>query len=70
MAYRFSKMLEKKILQECGAALAEIPSFQITFPRPLEPSVLQALFDESAHSDNNLGLHETLHESGAFLSLA
>jgi hypothetical protein len=70
MAHRFAKMLEKKILQECGAALAEIPSFQITFPRPLEPSLLQALFDESAQSDNNIGLHETLHEPGAFLSLA
>ncbi|KAF8912757.1 hypothetical protein CPB84DRAFT_1670239 [Gymnopilus junonius] len=68
LAHRFAKMLDDLIVKHCGSA-PRIP-VQITFPRPLEPHVLHTLFEESAQSDNNISLHESLHEPGSFLSLA
>lgn len=68
LAYRFAKMLENLILKRCGPA-SEF-STQIAFPRPLEPAMLQTLYQESRQPDRNITLHESLHEPGSFVSLA
>lgn len=68
LAFRFAKMLEDLVMKRCGPA-SGLPA-QISFPRPLEPVVLRALFEESCNPDSNVTLHESIHEPGSFLSLA
>ncbi|KAF9015250.1 hypothetical protein BDQ17DRAFT_1340740 [Cyathus striatus] len=69
LAFRFTKMLEDMILKRCGLATG-IPGVPITFPRPMEPSVLRSLFEESCNPESNVTLHESLQEHGSFVSLA
>ncbi|KAF8898638.1 hypothetical protein BD779DRAFT_1607387 [Infundibulicybe gibba] len=68
LAFRFAKMLEDLILKRCGPATGL--SAQLTFPRPSEPVVLRTLYEENCNPENNITLHEGLHEPGSFLSLA
>jgi hypothetical protein len=67
LAHRFAKMLENLIVKNCGSMPQPV---QLNFPRPVENGVLHALFEQSAHSENTISLHESLHEPGSFLSLA
>ncbi|PPQ70774.1 hypothetical protein CVT24_001061 [Panaeolus cyanescens] len=70
LACRYAKMLEDLTNKHCSS-IAGVPGVQISFPRPLEPNVLQALFEEHiSQPDNHISLHESLHEPGSFLSLA
>lgn len=67
MAYRFSKMLESLIIKHCGSAPR--PQTDCNFPRVLEPHLLQTLFQETCpHPEDNINLHEALHDPGSFLS--
>lgn len=70
LACRYAKMLEDLTNKHCGS-IAGLPGVQISFPRPLEPNILQTLFEEhSNQSESHISLHESLHEPGSFLSLA
>ncbi|GLB36244.1 putative fungal specific transcription factor [Lyophyllum shimeji] len=68
LAFRFSRLLGDLVLKKCGPP-SGIPA-QITFPRPLELAVVQAMFRESYRQESPTTLHEGLHEPGSFLSLA
>ncbi|PPQ85887.1 hypothetical protein CVT25_015829 [Psilocybe cyanescens] len=67
MAHRFAKMLESLIIKHCGSTPR--PQEDCNFPRSLEPHLLHTLFQETCpHPENNINLHESLHDPGSFLS--
>ncbi|RDB28416.1 hypothetical protein Hypma_015426 [Hypsizygus marmoreus] len=53
LAFRFARLLEDLILKKCGPA-SGIPA-QITFPRPLEPEMMQAMFEQSCNPGQIFG---------------
>ncbi|KAF8078522.1 hypothetical protein FPV67DRAFT_1557832 [Lyophyllum atratum] len=68
LAFRFARLLEDLVVKKCGPS-SGTPA-PITFPRPLEPAVVQAMFQQSCRRELPTTLHESLHEPGSFLSLA
>lgn len=68
LAFRFAKLLDDLVMKKCGTGSGV--ATHISFPRPTEVGVVQAMFVQSCHQDMPTTLHEGLHEPGSFLSLA
>ena len=67
LAQRYAKMLEDLLERHCGKVPQK--SVELTFPRPLDILVLQAIFEESTKMENMDTLPDVLNEPGSLLSL-
>lgn len=70
LAFRFAQLLQDMVIKKCGPPPSGGLTKTLTFPRPLEVAVIQAIFQRSCHEKLPTTLHEGLHEPGSFLSLA
>ncbi|KAG5351164.1 hypothetical protein C0989_007683, partial [Termitomyces sp. Mn162] len=62
LAFRFARLLEDLVIRKCGPSTGTPAA--ITFPRPFEPSVIQAMFQQSCYREQQGIVQEGLHEPG------